>query len=718
MSISKTLFSVLATSLLSSTALAGNNCGATGNLSFLGTSANGGKSVWLSNTSAGSFNLVAAQGNQTVDAWTKGKSGLHLSLSPVVSNGNGGTHKLNSVNSNGNCLLDTQNQKGGFIFPDSLIPPGSLRPPIGGPVTPITPMLPGGVTPPIGQVPVIPLPITPMLPGGVTPPIGVIPAPTPITPMLPGGVTPPIGVIPAPTPITPMLPGGVTPPIGVIPAPTPITPMLPGGVTPPIGVIPAPTPITPMLPGGVTPPIGVIPAPTPITPMLPGGVTPPIGVIPAPTPITPMLPGGVTPPIGVIPAPTPITPMLPGGVTPPIGVIPAPTPITPMLPGGVTPPIGVIPAPTPITPMLPGGVTPPIGVLPPTTPLTPMLPGGVAPPIAVLPPPGETSVPTAPGNASPTQAVATKVSTKTICPEGRLPVTNTAGQVLGCALPSYFDEVPLTEGRDLVEINPWNLWVDSNNLSINDQRNNTDIQGKTYSLSMGVDRLINNNFVAGMQVAGTRTNSTGFQGDLTSNTSGFLVGPYASVRITPAWSLYGSFGIGQQTSTTQILSLSGTSKSTQYNFALQAEGQYALTEDVLARPKVQLSQTQVSGNNYLLSGTIANTAIALNMTNDAYKFGIVQPSLEINKLIPIGGTYIMPYVEAGVFYQYARPQGGQILTSNLTYADTSPWGGIARVGTRALIEKATMAKLEFSYQSIGIANLNIWGLQLFLSHSF
>jgi hypothetical protein len=78
----------------------------------------------------------------------------------------------------------------------------------------------------------------------------------------------------------------------------------------------------------------------------------------------------------------------------------------------------------------------------------------------------------------------------------------------------------------------------------------------------------------------------------------------------------------------------------------------------------------------------------------------------------------MPYVEAGVFYQYSRPQGGQILTNNLNYVDSSLWGGIARVGTRALIDKATMAKLEFSYQSIGIANLNIWGLQLFLSNSF
>jgi hypothetical protein len=367
--------------------------------------------------------------------------------------------------------------------------------------------------------------------------------------------------------------------------------------------------------------------------------------------------------------------------------------------------------------MLPGGVTPPIGVSPsPGTPITPMLPGGVTPPIGSSPPSGEMVNP--PTNVTQNQLLASNTDISSICLEGRIPVKNSAGQIYGCALPNNFEEVPITEGRDMIEINPWNIWAISNNLNINDQRNNTDFLGKTYSLTFGMDKLINNNFVTGIQVAGTRANSSGFQGDLTSNTSGFLVGPYASYRITPAWSLYGSLGIGQQTNNFQILGLTGSSKSTQYNFALQAEGQFALTESVSARPKVQLTQTQVEGNNYVLSGYITNSAVAFNMANDAYKIGTIQSSLELNKLFSVNANYIMPYVEASVFYHYARPQDGKILTGHLTYADTSPWGGIVRVGTRALLDKATMAKLEFSYQSIGIPNLNIWGLQLFLSHSF
>ncbi|MEI6204183.1 MAG: hypothetical protein WCP68_19730, partial [Enhydrobacter sp.] len=131
-----------------------DNCSTTGNLFFLGATSNGSNSVWLSNTSAGSFRLDAAQGNTTVDTWMKTNPGLNVSISPFVSNGNGGTHKLYDNSGNGKCLLDTQNQKGGITLPPHLLlPPG--KPP-GIPVPPIaklfpsflTPMLPGRVTPP------------------------------------------------------------------------------------------------------------------------------------------------------------------------------------------------------------------------------------------------------------------------------------------------------------------------------------------------------------------------------------------------------------------------------------------------------------------------------------------------------------------------------------------------------------------------------------------
>lgn len=73
---------VIATLLLSGfslTALA-KSCDSNGNLRFVGTTADSTRSVWLSATSAGAFRLDSAQGNQTVDSWSKSRRGLHLSL--------------------------------------------------------------------------------------------------------------------------------------------------------------------------------------------------------------------------------------------------------------------------------------------------------------------------------------------------------------------------------------------------------------------------------------------------------------------------------------------------------------------------------------------------------------------------------------------------------------------------------------------------------------
>ncbi|WP_455854618.1 hypothetical protein [Ensifer canadensis] len=129
------------------------NCSSRGGLAYLGNTKGATRSVWLSGTSAGSFGLEAAQGNQTVDTWSKSKRGLHLSLSPVVSNGNGGTHKLYDTSSGKPCLLDTQNQVRNIIFPNIDWPDG--RPDVG--PQPVFPgfNLPDG-RPDVGPQPVFP----------------------------------------------------------------------------------------------------------------------------------------------------------------------------------------------------------------------------------------------------------------------------------------------------------------------------------------------------------------------------------------------------------------------------------------------------------------------------------------------------------------------------------------------------------------------------------
>src|SRR5215510_11584631 len=98
------------------------NCDAQGGLFYLGNTRDDARSIWLSATSPGSFRLEAAQGNTTVDQWSKTHRGLNITASPFVSQGNGGVHKLYDTSGNKDCLIDTQNQKGGFVPPHIILP--------------------------------------------------------------------------------------------------------------------------------------------------------------------------------------------------------------------------------------------------------------------------------------------------------------------------------------------------------------------------------------------------------------------------------------------------------------------------------------------------------------------------------------------------------------------------------------------------------------------
>jgi hypothetical protein len=119
------------------------SCKSSGALTYLGNIRDQTQSVWLSRTDLGSFTLESAQGQQTVDNWDVPPSRrLRISISPVVSNGNGGTHRLFETSDSKPCLIDTHNQTRDFKLPpfitdnvrppiEDLFPDFGIRPPIG-----------------------------------------------------------------------------------------------------------------------------------------------------------------------------------------------------------------------------------------------------------------------------------------------------------------------------------------------------------------------------------------------------------------------------------------------------------------------------------------------------------------------------------------------------------------------------------------------------------
>jgi hypothetical protein len=661
------------------------NCNSTGNLFFLGTSSSGSNSVWLSNTSQGSFRLDAAQGNTTVDTWTKDRSGLNVSISPFVSNGNGGTHKL--YDNAGDCLLDTQNQKGGVV-----LPPHILLPPVRPPQI---------ARPPIGKL--FPSFLTPMLPGRVTPPIQPLPPETGITPT------------------RPTVPGRVTPPIGTLPPETGITPTrptVPGRVTPPIGTLPPETGITPTrptVPGRVTPPIGTLPPETGITPTrptVPGGVTPPIGTLPPETGITPTrptVPGRVTPPIEVLPPDTGITPTrptVPGRVTPPIGTLPPETGITPT------------------RPTVPGSVTPPILTLPPgggPDPLTPTVPGGVKPPIGTLPP---VSVP---GQATPTDRarqegmIAPENDSRPLCTDPNADNSNRADcRELKpvclpdrCAVPDMTEmeiaqaDVPLTPGRDFGVQTDWNVWTDLRQLSSHDGRYGLDVSNTSRTATFGLDRRISSGIVAGLSLSLETSLTNGYNGFWNSQSTGGTIGPYVAFLLSPNWAIDASVAYSRLSNDIGIAVLNGTFGAQRLSGSVDIHGQYDLGV-MNVRPKLSVTYARTFSDGYSLTAAIAGRNIEVQFPAATYDSGSFTASNEFNRVfVTSGGTQIMPYAEFGVQYDAIRPNDGLILTGSLTMATPSAWTVTARSGVRMLLSNAITLEAGAGYLSFGQPGLDV-----------
>jgi hypothetical protein len=78
----------------------------------------------------------------------------------------------------------------------------------------------------------------------------------------------------------------------------------------------------------------------------------------------------------------------------------------------------------------------------------------------------------------------------------------------------------------------------------------------------------------------------------------------------------------------------------------------------------------------------------------------------------------MPYVELGANYEFARPNGGRILTGDLSLATPSPWSYSIHGGARTLIWKTVLIEASAGYLSFGQRGLDAWEGLLRASLSF
>ena len=235
-------------------------------------------------------------------------------------------------------------------------------------------------------------------------------------------------------------------------------------------------------------------------------------------------------------------------------------------------------------PTRPGGVQPPIGTLPPSRhhpqpgPVASSRPIGTLPPSAASPPPGPAasgrlSAPCRPAGidarrsrrrpASGRHAPARRwragrtrrrprpraiagvrpdrrrpalprprrfaVSIRGRPATRRRPADLPAGDARRCRRRGAADRRPRAGGADALEP----LGAALLHVSISDERYGLDVDTELASLTLGIDRRIGDDFVLGALISFQNSDSDGFDKNLTVESTGFNLGPYAAWRLSP-----------------------------------------------------------------------------------------------------------------------------------------------------------------------------------------
>ena len=296
------------------------------------------------------------------------------------------------------------------------------------------------------------------------------------------------------------------------------------------------------------------------------------------------------------------------------------------------------------------------------------------------------------------------------CPDSMIGLQSEAA-VAGAA------QVPITPGRELPVETLWNAWSDVRVTGIGDRRNDLDLNSTAYSATFGADRRISDNTVLGAMIGFQAGDSNGFSGSIETSNRGFTIGGYAASRLTENWSADATLGYGLSSIDTDILMFSGDYLSHQFFANGSLRGQYVF-DDVLIRPEASISFSHVTSGDYDLSGTVFGRAATISLAGDDYNTGIFEARTEFSKPIVSQDMIFTPFAEFGVQVDFARPNGGEILTGNLTYATSQRVRGTARAGFRTNIGDNVFLEASAGYLSIGEQDFDIVEGGVFFSIGF
>jgi outer membrane autotransporter protein len=280
------------------------------------------------------------------------------------------------------------------------------------------------------------------------------------------------------------------------------------------------------------------------------------------------------------------------------------------------------------------------------------------------------------------------------------------------------EQVPLTEGRDFGQASLWNFRMGGSFVGISDRRFGLDMETDLTNVTFGLDRRMTDDMVLGVALTFENSQTDGFSNTLGVETKGFAIGPYAAIRLSPHWAIDTSVTYGSYDSDVELSILNGDYSAQRFTGDINLHGQYKIDEYFI-RPKVSVSFSHIANDEYSLDGTVLNAPVNVEYPEESFNYGVMTASTEVSRMFQFtNGTPLLAFAEVGAQYEFERPNGGEIMTGDLSMATPSPWSFSLRSGVRMLLSNSLQLEASGGYLSFGQSGLDIWEGKLELSMSF
>lgn len=256
----------------------------------------------------------------------------------------------------------------------------------------------------------------------------------------------------------------------------------------------------------------------------------------------------------------------------------------------------------------------------------------------------------------------------------------------------------------------WNVWTDLRSISIEDRRYGLRNDATLNEGTLGIDRLVGDNTIAGIALNRESLNLSGYSGSVSLDYRGVSGGPYVAHRLQP--NVFADAWVGWGTLDNDVLvsGVRGQYRTERVFLSTSVTGQFDLdSTNWRLRPRLGLfiGEDRVDGF----------TDSAGNKSDSArFEYTSLDGSVDVNTLVKVNDTVMaQPFARLGVTYALKQINDGVVADANGDPVTQSPWAGSLRLGSRFLISSKTVLEANVGFLGLGQADLRATELRLALS---